>query len=118
MTSCMRSRDARQSPTEAWSSSLLNAETGAQVSARRIGAGAQRLRYLLVLRDGLICWRHVRLAPASGKPVGPTTVSLKDYGGGAGKLEGAIIDGTWTWGIGRQSGNAFTVGKTTANIMA
>ena len=69
-------------------------------------------------RDGLIGWRHVRLAPASGKPVGPTTVSLKDYGGGAGKLEGAIIDGTWTWGIGRQSGNAFTVGKTTANIMA
>ncbi len=96
----------------------LDPATGIQRWAKCIGPGALRLTDILVLRDGLVGWRYLKFDPKTGNAVGPTTVSLKDYGGGGGKLEGAVIDGTWTRGVGRRSGGAFTFGKTTVNLMA
>jgi hypothetical protein len=69
----------------------------------------------------------VRLDPKTGQVTQPASMPTQaQYWGGKVEAEGGIMDGSWTLfgnkrtgAIGnRRSGNAFTLGKTTANLMA
>jgi hypothetical protein len=74
---------------------------------------------ILSVRDGSIAWRYMRLDAKTGVVTAPAALPTpKDYGGGKGFLEGAMIDGTWSVTTNRRAGNAFTLGKQTANLLA
>ena len=96
----------------------LDPATGSSLWSKAIGPGALRMNDALAVRDGSLAWRYMRLDPNSGSVTTPTTRhTLKQYGGGKGRLEGGMIDGTWTFLRNRRAGNAFTIGKVTASIM-
>ncbi|HUU42785.1 MAG TPA: PQQ-binding-like beta-propeller repeat protein, partial [Planctomycetota bacterium] len=92
--------------------------TGTQHWCRSIGAGVLRLNDVLFVRDGAPAWRTLRFDAKTGSVTAPAPLpDAKTYGGGKGTLEGARMDGTWTRIRNRQAGNAFTVGKVTADLL-
>ena len=97
----------------------LDAATGVTKWGAAIGTGTLRMNDALSWREGALGWRYMTLDPASGKRTAPEVLpTAKDYGGGKGYLEGAMVDGTWTLSSNRRSGNAFRTGKVPANIAA
>ena len=92
--------------------------TGSQHWSKAIAPGVLRLNDVLSVRDGSPAWRYMRFDAKTGDVTAPVPLpDPKDYGGGAGKLEGAMMDGTWTFLRNRQAGSAFTVGKLTADLL-
>lgn len=97
----------------------LDAGTGETRWARSIGAGVLRLNDILALRDGKLVWRYLTLGKATGRTLTPETPpTLKSYGGGAGKLEGGIMDGTYTVSRNRRAGGAFVLGDKPTDQLA
>jgi outer membrane protein assembly factor BamB len=96
----------------------LDLGTGATRWAGVIGPGALRVNDALAWREGEVGWRYMRFSPATGARTFPEVLpTSKDYGGGAGQLEGAMIDGSWTITGNRKAGNAFGLGKLRDSLM-
>ncbi|MFB3893049.1 MAG: PQQ-binding-like beta-propeller repeat protein [Phycisphaerae bacterium] len=97
----------------------LDAATGKTIWARQIGPGALRLNDILAMKAGQVAWRYLRVDKATGETAAPASMpSLKDTGGGKGRLEGGLMDGTYTMANNRRAGGAFELGGKIYDLMA
>jgi outer membrane protein assembly factor BamB len=97
----------------------LDAATGKTVWARQIGVGALRMNDILSIKDGQLAWRYMRIDKTTGKMLAPASLpTLKDTGGGGGKLEGGIMDGTYTMANNRRAGQSFELGGKRYDLLA
>lgn len=94
-------------------------ETGETVWARALNKGALRLNDALSWRDEALAWHTWRFDPKTGATTHPTDLEDREkYKGGAGKISGPMVDGTWTRIRNRRAGSAFSLGEKAVDAMA